>query len=314
MFRRIKEIGILVLSSYFKNFQGPFFAFGFPILSLLIVGTIMVNAPSPSSAPNVMSGSNGYNFLSFIAGLIGLSGCSIGIVSIPAQISSFKESIIIKRIAITPIKRWEFLFSTIVIGITLTFLSSLLIIFTALIFFHKELVDSIFHVRDYSTPGHIGEIQYGIGSIFTIIIGWFALVGTGLVIGMFISGVAKNESMAVGIAMLIFFPQILLSGAALPPSLIERSSVLKYISYIFPIKYALSILNVGWLFGGQGIFSSATVKDATCFHYSSSYLNNIGVSNYLYSEKIPVWTLLLILLGYDSVIAILSIKLFKWEV
>jgi hypothetical protein len=85
---------------FFKSFFGPFFTFLFPIMLLGILGSLM----NPSA---------------LTVGILGMSGASMGLMSLPVAILSLKESVLLKRIGASTVSEKEFTSAIIIYFISL---------------------------------------------------------------------------------------------------------------------------------------------------------------------------------------------------
>ncbi|URM52737.1 hypothetical protein, partial [Mycoplasma sp. SG1] len=91
------------MKSFIRGFQGPFFAFIFPLISLFIIGSIISWFPGPSD-DEILN----LAFLNVAPGTIALVIVSLGISSFPQIILRYKETIIIKRLGVTPFTKTNF--------------------------------------------------------------------------------------------------------------------------------------------------------------------------------------------------------------
>ena len=107
--------------SWARNFQGFFFTFILPTIFLLVTVELTRN-----KLPI---------FASIIPGLLAQTAISIGLISSNNLILSYKESVVIKRIGITPLPKTSFIVAIVLFSSALTIVSGAYIFgFTELIY------------------------------------------------------------------------------------------------------------------------------------------------------------------------------------
>ncbi|MGH1411354.1 MAG: ABC transporter permease [Mycoplasma sp.] len=292
----------LFFESWRRNFQGPFFAFGFPLMVLLIMGEIQRVQWGPTPTPNQYE-----TFLTTIMGIVGLSAASVTITSMPMNLLGFKESIIIKRIAITPIRKIDFILAPVILGFLITIASAIWIIALSLVFFNYQIIESFKHLEHVKGTTAI-PVTYGAGAIFSMLTGFLLVIIVGMSIGLFCASFTKTQQSGIGICMMIYFPSILLSGAGLPMPLITKSPILNVVSYFMPTRYFLEILNISILYGGDGIFTNAHINDITYVPSSNPFVT----AGSIYPDNMPAWALIPINVGIAALFMGLTYKLWKW--
>lgn len=234
---------------FWKSIVGPFFAFGFPVIFVAILGTLI-----------------GYQ--SMFAALISISSIAVALAAMPQAIFEFKQSTLLKRIGITPIKPWMFLCTSagyyvmiMIIGTISTFCISLLI-FVGNFNVGKEIAETTVPwsggtatvpVIAFSISEILGNTNWG-GFIWSIIM--CIIVSTSL--GMMIMSVSKNIMMISGLGIPILIISQFLAGQVLPISMLRPVDALWYMSYITPLKPAVSLL----IQSSQGMFVTTPIFDA----------------------------------------------------
>lgn len=221
---------------FWKSIVGPFFAFGFPLIFVAILGTLI-----------------GYQ--SMFAALISISCIAVALAAMPQAIFEFKQSTLLKRIGITPIKPWMFLLTAagyyvgiMIIGTIITFSLSLLI-FMGNFDVGKEIAKTTVTlpggappltdvpVLAFSISDILANTNWG-GFIWSLIM--CIIISTSL--GMMIMSVSKNIMMISGLGVPILILSQFLAGQVLPFSMLRPVDALWYMSYITPLKPAVSML------------------------------------------------------------------------
>lgn len=231
---------------FWKSIVGPFFAFGFPLIFVAILGTLI-----------------GYQ--SMFAALISISSIAVALAAMPQAIFEFKQSTLLKRIGITPIKPWMFLLTAagyyvgiMIIGTIITFSLSLLI-FMGNFDVGKEIAKTTVQIPGVSAP--ITDVPVLAFSISDILANtnWGGFIWSLLMciiistsLGMMIMSVSKNIMMISGLGVPILILSQFLAGQVLPFSMLRPVDALWYMSYITPLKPAVSML----VESSQGTFES----------------------------------------------------------
>jgi ABC-2 type transport system permease protein len=202
LMRSIKEVIIVEFKTFLREPIGVFFALLFPILLLLLFGTIFGSDPA-------MPGFKVIDF--YVPALMSMIIGTVGLMGIPIAISSYREYGILKRYRVSPISLSTFLSAHIAVQFILSLVSSLLIVVVA------ELV---FDIRFAGNP-FLVALAFIVSTIPTFAIG-FALGGI-------FSSVRTTQ--AVGSA--IFFPMMFTSGMAMPRHLFPEwlQSVTEYLPF-----------------------------------------------------------------------------------
>ena len=299
---KITSLTKLLLRTYFVSFQNYFFSFVFPILILVIAGEITrVSSISSSGVTNYVAW--GTELLRYIPGIMGLGIVSFCIISSTVRIVSLKESVFIKRIAITPIKRKDFIIINMVIIFVLSFISAMWVWGWAELFYHRALGDALNHLKAKSN-GITQQTYYGFLYFF---LGIFLIIFACSGIGLLVSSQARNVQAAFGIVSLIFFPNMFFSGIIVPPNLInDTSDALRWVSYFMPVKYPLQVMLEG--FFGQNIFDPNMANILTLGTYGA----NSNLSTFT-SVNVPDWFAFAIsvVIGGGGITG--AALLWKWE-
>lgn len=228
-----KFLGILAIINkhFWKSFVGPFFAFGYPIIFVAILGTIF-----------------GYEMI--LGSTITIGPVAIACISLPTAIFEFKKSTILKRIGASSIKPKSFLAYTAIFYLIIMICSGLWTMLVALMFFCEYFKTG----RSLGTINNIkiGEASLNItlygssikemfsrifwpGYIFSFVI----IIFVSISVGLFIISVSKSvlTIQAIGCSLLII--TMFLSGQVLPISQISNIKGMWYVSYLTPFKSAI---------------------------------------------------------------------------
>ncbi|MDF2700350.1 MAG: hypothetical protein K0Q49_1908 [Haloplasmataceae bacterium] len=199
-----------------REFITIFFTLIFPILMLLLFGTMYGN-----EASEFMGGYGSVDVST--PGYINMIIAVTGIMSLPLTLAQYRERKILKRFMATPTKPIEILLSQFIVNILLTILGLVLLIVVGKIVFDLHFFGNFFEA---------------IFTFFIILLSIFS-------IGLLIAGVSKNAKMATAIAYIVYFPMLFLSGATMPLQMMPQSIV--NISKALPMTYGVTLFKGIWL-------------------------------------------------------------------
>ncbi|AGR41173.1 ABC transporter permease [Spiroplasma taiwanense] len=161
-------------------------------------------------------------------------------LSLSTSIVEWKNSIFLKRIDNTGVKKINFL-------LALWLFYSLIVILSFFIMLIVMIIigSAVKPAANFQGANEIPEIQY---SIFQILskVNWFymllafILVGfTSITIATFMGGILNQEGTVNGINLLVLFFSLFFSGLVIPPNLAISSEIMKIITYFIPFKYSV---------------------------------------------------------------------------
>lgn len=201
-----------------RNFMNVFFALFFPVMMLLLFGTIFTNEP------NEMMGGFG-TVDSSVPGYICMVMAVTGLMTLPLTLAQYRQSKILKRFMVTPLKPIDILLSQLIVNTLTTFAGVLLLIITGIL---------IFDLSFY-------------GNVFEATLAFMLILASVFAIGLFIASISKNIKTATAISYIIYFPMLFLSGASMPLEIMPES--IKNISKILPLTYGVRLNKGIWLGG-----------------------------------------------------------------
>ncbi|WP_406617458.1 ABC transporter permease [Mycoplasmopsis adleri] len=241
-------LGILsIINKHFwKAFVGPFFAFGYPIVFTIILGTI-------------------FNYEMVLGSTISIGPLAIACVSLPTAIFEFKKSTLLKRIGATNVKPITFLIYTAVYYFFIMLISGLWTMLIALIVFGRYW--NVGRVEQTVNGIKIGEasidINFHISSLKSIFarIEWWGylysfviLTFVSVAVGLFIVSFSKSILMIQAIGSSLLIITMFLSGQVLPLAQIANVKSMWYLAYITPFKSV--IIQNTMAFQGQAELST----------------------------------------------------------
>lgn len=207
---------------FMRDFFSFFFTFAFPVLLLLLYGSIYGNDPNPYFNGQ---GTMDVSVPAYAAMIIGVTG----LMAFPLTIASYKEKRIYKRFDATPIGKGKMMAVQAIVNFFMTIIGfSLLFI--------------------------VGKLVYDIrmeGSWFPIAMAVLLSIAAIFALGFFFTAVSPTTKINNLLCYISYFVMIFLSGATLPKELFPESIV--QISKFLPLTHVVNIL--------QGTFRDAPLQE-----------------------------------------------------
>lgn len=207
---------------YIRNFFGFFFTFAFPVLMLLLFGSVYGNEPSPSLGGLGMIDVSVPAYSAMIAGVTGL-------MAFPLTLSAYKEKKIYKRFDASPAGKGMVIGVQTLVNLVMTVLGFLLL------FMVGKLV---YHIQIQGNWLLIGlALLLSAASIFSI--------------GFLFTAIAPTTQINNLLCYVSYFVMIFLSGATMPKELFPDA--IKKMSVFLPLTHAVNVL--------QGTFRGAAFHE-----------------------------------------------------
>lgn len=153
------------------------------------------------------------NFISyFVPSMLGLSVMQVGIFAAIPLVAD-REKLILKRLAATPLRRWQLVGSNVLMRLLIALVQSVIIVGVGIVVFGVEITG----------PWAL--------SVFFVVLGAVAFLALGYVIASF----AKTEDSANGMTSVVQFPMMFLSGTFFPID--SMPPPLQAIARLIPLTY-----------------------------------------------------------------------------
>jgi len=206
---------------YLRQPQAAFFTVFFPLILLFIFGSIYGNNPSPFFGGR---GSVDVSTPAYLAMIIG----STGLLSIAIAVSSYREKGVLRRYRATPLRPAAVLAAEVAVHFLMTLLGGVLLIIAARVVYGLRF------------EGHAGEVFLG----FTLsCMSFFS-------IGFLLAGLARTARTAYILGMVIYFPNLFLSGATIPKETFPKA--LRAASRFIPLTHVVNLLQGLWFGNSLG--------------------------------------------------------------
>lgn len=211
----VYSIGVMELKLYLREPSAFFFTLIFPLLLMLLFGSIWGNDPFPEQ----FFGYIDYSAASFI----GIVILTTGIMNLTVNIASYREKGILRRFMATPLSPVSFLMAEMGAILVITAMGVVLLLVTGVLFFGMHFWGSV------------------VEALIAFLLGCGAMAGLGFIP----ASLAPSARSGAVTANIIFFPMLFLSGAALPQDMLPGA--LRTLAQAFPLTHAIKLLRGVWL-------------------------------------------------------------------
>jgi ABC-2 type transport system permease protein len=179
-----------------------------------VLGVVNLGGRPPLVVPDARTiQTENLNFISyFVPSMLGLSVMQVGIFAAIPLVAD-REKLILKRLAATPLRRWQLVGSNVLMRLLIAFVQAIIIVGVGAFAFGVQISGSI--------PLVIGFV----------VLGAVAFLALGYVVASF----AMTEDSANGMTSIIQFPMMFLSGTFFPID--AMPDVLQGIARIIPLTY-----------------------------------------------------------------------------
>ena len=200
---------------YFRQPEAAFFTIAFPLILLFIFGSIYGNKPSPFFGGRGMVDVSTPAYLAMIIG-------SVGLLSISISVSGYREKGVLRRYRATPLRPAAVLASQVFVHFLMTLLGGAL------------LVAAARFVYGLHFGGRAAAVLFG----FTLgAMSFFS-------VGFLLASVARTARIAFILGMVLYFPNLFLSGAAVPKETFPQT--LRAAGKFIPLTHVVTLLQGLW--------------------------------------------------------------------
>lgn len=323
----MKSIFYIINSHFWKSITGPFFAFGFPVIFIAILGTIL-----------------GYDQV--LGGILAIPIVTVSLTVLPTALFEFKSSSLLKRIGVTSIKPWMFMvaisvyYISVMIIATITTMCIGLLIFVGYWNSGKDIAQSVVPNRDGSSVAYTTLVAPSMKEIVAHV-NWGSFIYANLMnilvsttLGLLISSIAKSSLSIQGISIPILIISEFLAAQVLPIGMVKSIDALYYMSYICPFKYSTGLVieswsgalsldynNIQWspteptavwnltYIGSQNIFNI----NQEFYSFYDDYTTTSSTSGMLIFNQADKIVNLVMPIVLSSVFGAIALKKFKWS-
>jgi ABC-2 type transport system permease protein len=215
----LKKMAWIELKLFIREPTAAFFTLVFPVMMLMIFGIIYGNNPTP------FFGGRGYidTAVPAFSSMIIATG---GLFTLCIQMASYRESRILRRMKTTPVKPHTILASQVAVVFIMTLAGIMLLIVT-------------------------GKVIYGLrfqGNVVSVAAGFILSCLSFFALGFVLAGIFSTARSAQIAAMVIFYPMLFLSGAAIPREVLPLK--IRTWGKLLPMTHVVNLLRGLW--SGEG--------------------------------------------------------------
>jgi ABC-2 type transport system permease protein len=196
---------------FMRGFFGPFFAFIFPLMMLVLFGSIYGNEPSAFFGGH---GAMDVSIPAYAAMVIGVCG----LMSLPLSISEYRDRKIYKRFDATPVGKERVLWAQLFVNIVASIVGIMLLFLFGAILYKVKLAGNM-------------------AAVFLAVILSMAAIFS---LGFFLASVARDAKVTNILCYSLYFIMLFTSGATIPKALFSDSIV--RFSKVLPLTYVVELL------------------------------------------------------------------------
>jgi ABC-2 type transport system permease protein len=200
---------------YFREPISVFFTLAFAPMLVVIFGAIFGNAPSPMFAGR---GSMDISIPSYISLII----ASVGIMSIPINLSSQKESGVLRRFQATPLKPLAYILADLAANLLVTILGIIILLMVGKLLYDVHFSGSVLSV------------------MMAVLLGCLAMFA----IGYLIAALAPSARIGQVIGMILLYPMIFISGSGMPLEIMPET--IRTVARFMPLYYVVNLTKGLW--------------------------------------------------------------------
>ncbi len=191
-----------------------------PIVLLVVLGGVFRNNPDP----RVYRGVGAMNF--YVPAYIALVIASLGVVSLPTHLASYRERGVLRRFKASSVPMWAVLGSQVTVTLVVGLIGSILLVVVA---------GPIYHIH----------APHGVP---LVILAFLLTVAVFSAIGVFLASAFPTSRAAQGAGIMLWFVMLILGGAGPPPEVLPAA--MRAVGDATPLRHAVLLIQDAWL--GRG--------------------------------------------------------------
>jgi ABC-2 type transport system permease protein len=207
---------------------GLFFTLLFPLLLLVIFGSIFGN-----DADSMFGGVGSVD--NSVPGYMGMIIGTLGMIGLPVSLATYREKGILRRFRATPLKPSVVLWSQVAVSVIMQLVGIGLLVTAARI---------LYDLRLPAAP---------LALIPAILVGGLSFFALGFVL----AGLLPKARTAQAVGMALFYPMLFLSGAAMPRQMLPET--VRQISEFLPLTHVIVLFEDLWFKGSWNLTALAVV-------------------------------------------------------
>jgi ABC-2 type transport system permease protein len=213
--RGFRQLTLTNLKLYLRDPITTFFTLAFPPLLIVLFGAIYGNDPLPLFGGY---GSMDVSMPGYTALILG----SVGLLSVPINISAHRESGVLRRFRATALRPLTYILADVITNLTMTFLGMVGLVAVGWLLYRVRFEGQV------------------IGVVMAVAFGGLAMFA----VGYLIASLAPSARAAQVIGMVIFYPMMFISGAGMPLELMPET--IRRVANFLPLTYVVKLLRGLW--------------------------------------------------------------------
>lgn len=209
------KLAFVEFKLFLREPSAAFFTLVFPLMMLFLFGAVFGNKPFTPGG----YGSVDFSVPAYTAMII----CTTGLMSLTITISSAREHGILRRLHATPLRPLTILTAQVLVLFAMTSIGMILLIVAAKL---------VFHLRFDGNP---------LSVLLAFLLSSFSFFSLGFVL----AGLLRTARSAQVMAMVLYYPMIFLSGAAIPRWVLPDG--VKEYGQILPLTHVVNLLIGLWM-------------------------------------------------------------------
>jgi ABC-2 type transport system permease protein len=201
---------------FLREPMAAFFTLAFPLMMLFLFGSIYGNEPTPFFGGY---GSVDVSVPAYTAMIIATSG----LLGLSVVISSYRERGILRRLKATPLRAHTILSAQVIVIFVMTALGMALLILAGKTVYGLRFAGNLFNIA---------------GAFVLSSMSFFAL-------GFVVAGLMPTARTAQVVSMVLFYPMLFLSGAAIPREVMPET--IQQYAKALPLTHVVSLLRGLWI-------------------------------------------------------------------
>ena len=202
------------LRLFFRLPIAAFFTIAFPLMLLVVTGSIFGNAPQPGSDLGAVD----LTTPAYFAMIVG----TVGLLTVPGWVATYRERGVFRRFQVTPVSPAALLAAQGTVGAIAALAGASLLVIAGRV---------VFRLHWPAAP-------------FSLLLGMLLSLGAMISLGFVIAAAAKDARTAQAIGMICYFPMLFLSGAAFPRQLMPPG--VRRLSELIPLSHVTDLLSGLW--------------------------------------------------------------------
>lgn len=214
--RSLWKLTWVELKLFLREPIGAFFTLAFPVLVLLLFGSIYGNKPSALFGGR---GTVDVSVPAYTAMIIGTAG----LMGLPMTVSSYREKGVLRRLGATPLRPQTILIAEMLVLFGMTVLGMALLVI-------------------------VGRLVYGLhfsGNPLSVALAFVLSCLSFYALGFVLAGTLPTARSTQIVAMGLFYPMLFLSGTGMPRELLPEG--IRRFSLVLPLTHVVTLLRGLWI-------------------------------------------------------------------